>query len=60
MAKVTWQLGRAAVVDWLTAALALVATALVFRTRIHSAWLIAGGAAVGFAWRLLLTLYGAT
>ena len=53
MATVTWQLGRAAVVDWLTAVLALVAAALVFGTRIHSGWLIAGGAAVGLAYRLL-------
>ena len=53
MATVTWQLGRAAVVDWLTAVLALVAAALVFGTRIHSGWLIAGGAAIGLAYRLL-------
>ncbi len=46
---VTWQFGRAAVVDGLTAALALMAAALVFGTRVHSAWLILGGAAIGLA-----------
>lgn len=47
MAMVTWELGRAAVVDGLTAALALVATAVLLATRLNSAWLVAGGAAVG-------------
>ncbi|PYM85464.1 MAG: chromate transporter [Candidatus Rokuibacteriota bacterium] len=51
MAVVTWQLGRAALVDWITALLALGATLLVFGTRVHSAWLIAGGAALGLAVR---------
>jgi chromate transporter len=53
MAMVTWQLGRAAVVDGLTAGLAAIAGALVFGTRVHSAWLILGGAAVGLARTLL-------
>ena len=53
MAVVTWQLGRAAVVDGLTAALAAIAGALVFGTRVHSAWLILGGAAIGLARSLL-------
>ena len=47
MATVTWELGRAAVVDWLTAALALAAAAVLLATRLNSAWLVAGGAAVG-------------
>jgi chromate transporter len=47
MATVTWQLGRAAVVDWLTAALALTAAAVLLTTRLNSAWLVAGGAAAG-------------
>ena len=47
MAMVTWVLGRAAIVDWLTAALALAAAALLLGTRLNSAWLVAGGAAVG-------------
>jgi chromate transporter len=47
MATVTWELGRAAVVDWLTAALALAAAVVLLATRLNSAWLVAGGAAVG-------------
>ena len=47
MATVTWELGRAAVVDWLTVALALAAAAVLLATRLNSAWLVAGGAAVG-------------
>jgi chromate transporter len=47
MALVTWQLGRAAVVDWLTAGLALAAAVLLLATRLNSAWLVAGGALAG-------------
>jgi chromate transporter len=47
MATVTWELGRAAVVDWLTGALALVAAVVLLATRLNSAWLVAGGAAAG-------------
>lgn len=47
MAIVTWQLGRTALTDWLTIALALVATTLLIRWRINSAWLVLGGAAIG-------------
>jgi chromate transporter len=47
MARVTWELGRAAVVDWLTAALALAAAVVLLATRLNSAWLVAGGALVG-------------
>ncbi len=47
MAVVTWQLGRAAVVDWLTASLAASAALLLIALRLNSAWLIFGGAAVG-------------
>jgi chromate transporter len=50
---VTWQLGRSAVVDWLTAGVALVATVLLLKLRINSVWLIAGGAAIGAAARWL-------
>jgi chromate transporter len=54
MAAVAWQLGRAAIVDPLTAALALGAAALLLTTRINSVWLIAGGGIVGIAWRGLV------
>lgn len=53
MAAVTWELGRAAVVDLPTAALALVALALLLRTTINSAWLVLGGAAVGILLKAL-------
>lgn len=47
MAVVTWELGRAAVVDWATAGLALASAALLLATRLNSAWLVAGGALAG-------------
>jgi chromate transporter len=49
MTLVTWELGRAAVVDWLTAGLALVAALALFAWRVNSVWLVAFGAAVGLA-----------
>jgi chromate transporter len=53
MATVTWQLGRAALVDWVTVGLGLVATVLVFRLRVNSAWLVLGGGVTGVAAHLL-------
>jgi chromate transporter len=47
MATVTWELGRAAVVDWLTAGLAAAAAVILLATRLNPAWLVAGGAMVG-------------
>jgi len=47
MLVVTYQLGRAAVVDVVTLALALISAFLLFRWRINSAWLILAGAIVG-------------
>jgi chromate transporter len=47
MAGVTVVLAKDAVVDVLTAGLALVTALILWRTRINSAWLIAGGALVG-------------
>ena len=49
MAVVTFQLGRAAIVDVPTVALALVSAAVLLRFRLNPTWLIAGGAAVGCA-----------
>ncbi len=49
MAGVTWQLARAAVIDPLSALLALGSLVALGRFKINSAWLIAGGAAVGVA-----------
>lgn len=47
MAGVTWQLGRAAIIDIPTALLALVAAILLFRFQINSAWLVLAGGIVG-------------
>lgn len=47
MAVVTWRLGRVAIIDPVTTVLALVAAVLLFRYRVHSAWLILGGGLVG-------------
>ena len=47
IAGVSWQLGRAAVIDWVTALLALISCVLVFASKINSAWLVLGGAAAG-------------
>ncbi len=47
MAGVTWQLGRQAIVDPITSALALLAMATLLRTEVAPAWLVAAGAAVG-------------
>jgi chromate transporter len=49
MAAVTWELGRAAVVDWPTALLAGGAAVLLLRWRVNSTWLVLGGAAAGLA-----------
>ena len=65
MAAVTWQLARAALVDEplrlggagaiaLAVALALAAAVLLLRFRVNSAWLVAGGAAVGLVARFVL------
>ena len=53
MAAVTLQLGRAAVIDWFTAVLALISAVLVFRLKINSAWLVFGGGVIGLASKLL-------
>lgn len=53
MAAVTWELGHAAIVDGLTAALALAAAVLLIRFGVNSAWLVLGGGAVGLAVRFL-------
>lgn len=50
---VTYQLGRAALVDITTVLLALVSGFLLFRFRINSAWLVLGGAIVGIIFTLI-------
>jgi chromate transporter len=51
MAIVTWQLGRAAIVDWITVLLALGSAAVLLRWKVNSVWLVAAGALVGLAVR---------
>jgi chromate transporter len=47
MAVVTWQLGRASLVDAPTAALAVASAVLLIRFRVNSTWLILAGACLG-------------
>lgn len=54
MAGVTWELGRAALVDGLTVALAVVAALLLIRFAVNSAWLVIGGGVVGLTAHLLV------
>ena len=54
MAAVTWQIGRASLVDPFTLLLTLVSLGLLLRFKLNSTWLIAGGALIG----LLLALLG--
>jgi chromate transporter len=53
MAAVSYQLGRSAIVDGVTAGLAIASAVLLLRFRINSAWLVLGGAAIGIAARLV-------
>jgi chromate transporter len=53
MAAVSYQLGRAAIVDWLTVGLAIASAILLLRFRINSAWLVLGGSLVGIAARFV-------
>ncbi len=49
MAGVTWQLGRAAIFNWLTALLAVTALIVLFRFKLNSVWLVLAGGAIGLA-----------
>lgn len=52
MAVVTWELGRSALVDAWTVALALLSAVLLLRWRVNSAWLVLGGGLAGLLlWR---------
>ncbi|MBI4339228.1 MAG: chromate efflux transporter [Chloroflexi bacterium] len=50
MGGVALQLGRASIVDPFTIVLALVALAVVFRTRVNSVWVVAGGGVLGLGY----------
>jgi chromate transporter len=53
MAVVTWHLGRSALVDPLTAGLAIVAVVSILKYRVNSVWLIAGGGLAGWLFAFL-------
>ncbi|OUL36516.1 chromate transporter [Nostoc sp. T09] len=53
MAGVTYTLGRAALVDWLTIIVAIVSAIAVFRFKINSAWLVLAGGAIGLGSHIL-------
>jgi chromate transporter len=48
MGVVTWNLGRASLVNWVSALLFAVAGWLLLRYKVNSVWLVLGGALVGF------------
>lgn len=51
MAVVTWQLGKASIVDWTTLAVFGASLIVLLRFRVNSAWLIGAAAVVGFVTR---------
>ena len=51
MAVVTWELGRAALIDPLTVVMAALGVLLLVHLRVNSAWLVLGGAVIGLASR---------
>ncbi len=53
MAAITWELGRSALVDGLSIALAAVSLTSLVRFKINSAWLVIGGALASVAYRLV-------
>jgi chromate transporter len=53
MAAVSYQLGRSAIVDWVTIGLAIASAVLLLRFRVNSAWLVLGGAVIGIAARMV-------
>ncbi len=54
MAAVTWQIGRASLVDPLTIMIALLSLVLLLRFKISSTWLIGAGAIIGILYTFLL------
>jgi len=48
MAVVAWQLGRAAISDWLTAVIFVASAVALIRFRVNSAWLIGGAVLIGW------------
>jgi chromate transporter len=52
MAGVTWQLGKAAIIDWPALALALISAFVIFCFKINSAWIVLAGGIVGLVYRV--------
>jgi chromate transporter len=52
MAAVTLQLARAALIDPVTVALAILAVVLLFRFKVNSAWLVIGGGIIGVLYKI--------
>ncbi|MFM2125229.1 MAG: hypothetical protein RL328_1680 [Acidobacteriota bacterium] len=50
MAAVTLSLGRSALIDFPTIALAILSAALLLRFKLNSAWLVLAGGAIGLLW----------
>jgi chromate transporter len=53
MAVVTWELGRVAIVDGLTAGVTLLSLVLLLKFRVNSAWLVLAGGLLGLGVRLV-------
>ena len=53
IAGVTWQLGRAALIDGFTVLVAVAALVLILRFKTNSAWLVLGGGSAGLVFKLL-------
>ncbi len=54
MAGVTWQLGRATVVEPFAALIGVAALVLLVRFKVNSVWLVLGGGALGLAYHALV------
>ncbi len=52
MAGVTYTLGRAAVIDWVTVVVAILSAIALFQFKLNSAWLVLAGAVAGLALHL--------
>ena len=47
MIVVTWQLGRAALVDWWTVGIVVASLLILYRYRVNSVWLVLAGGLCG-------------
>ncbi|NOK61252.1 MAG: chromate efflux transporter [Chloroflexi bacterium AL-W] len=54
MAAVSWELGRASIIDPFTAVLAIASLFILLRFKINSVWLIIGGAVLGVGYQWLV------